>query len=114
MQTYLHSPWGSDAAQYPSEGYRNSVERDFLREQERMRKLASLETHAFEGVSTRSKTQHAVVPEQLVEEEPEDVYEVIDPLLEKIAQHGLASLTAAERTSLESARLRLLEMEGKK
>lgn len=114
MHSYLQSTWGQGAAQYPSEGYRNSVARDFLREQERMRKLASLESHSFEGVGTRSKTQHAVVPEQLVEEEPQDVYEVIDPLLEKITQHGLESLTAAERASLESARLRLMEMEDKK
>lgn len=37
-----------------------------------------------------------------------DVYESIDPLLDKINQHGLASLTSSERATLERARVSLL------
>ncbi len=37
-----------------------------------------------------------------------DVYESIDPLLDKISQHGLASLTNSERATLERARVSLL------
>lgn len=37
-----------------------------------------------------------------------DVYESIDPLLDKISQHGLASLTHGERAALERARASLL------
>lgn len=37
-----------------------------------------------------------------------DVYESIDPLLDKINQHGLASLTSGERATLERARVSLL------
>jgi hypothetical protein len=33
----------------------------------------------------------------------------IDPLLDKIAKHGLNSLTAQERAALERARAKLLE-----
>lgn len=39
---------------------------------------------------------------------PSDVYESIDPLLDKINQHGLASLTSGERATLERARVSLL------
>lgn len=37
-----------------------------------------------------------------------DVYESIDPLLDKINQHGLASLTSSERATLERARVSLM------
>lgn len=40
--------------------------------------------------------------------EPEDVYDSIDPLLDKISKHGIGSLTAAERRALDRARARLL------
>jgi membrane associated rhomboid family serine protease len=38
-----------------------------------------------------------------------DVLESIDPLLDKIAKHGIASLTAREREKLEEARAELLK-----
>ncbi len=41
--------------------------------------------------------------------EPEDVYESIDPLLDKISQHGINSLTTAERRALDRARAQLLK-----
>lgn len=40
-----------------------------------------------------------------------DVHESIDPLLDKISQHGLASLTHSERATLERARVSLLRKE---
>jgi membrane associated rhomboid family serine protease len=41
--------------------------------------------------------------------EEKDVIESIDPLLDKISEHGLASLTAREREKLERARAALLK-----
>jgi membrane associated rhomboid family serine protease len=41
--------------------------------------------------------------------ERDDVIESIDPLLDKIATHGIASLTASEREKLEEARAELLK-----
>jgi hypothetical protein len=41
--------------------------------------------------------------------EPENVYESIDPLLEKISKSGLNSLTATERRTLDRARNQLLK-----
>lgn len=43
----------------------------------------------------------------------EDVIESIDPLLDKIARSGLASLTAREREKLERARAELLKKPGR-
>jgi membrane associated rhomboid family serine protease len=40
--------------------------------------------------------------------EPEDVYESIDPLLEKISKSGINSLTPSERRALDRARRQLL------
>ncbi len=40
-----------------------------------------------------------------------DVHESIDPLLDKISKHGLASLTHSERATLERARASLLRKE---
>ena len=42
----------------------------------------------------------------------EDVLESIDPLLDKIAKHGIGSLTAREREQLERARAELLKKPG--
>jgi hypothetical protein len=39
----------------------------------------------------------------------DDVIESIDPLLDKIAKHGIGSLTAPEREQLEQARAELLK-----
>jgi hypothetical protein len=44
---------------------------------------------------------------------PADCMEEIDPLLDKIARHGIESLTADERSRLERARLALLEKSGR-
>jgi membrane associated rhomboid family serine protease len=41
--------------------------------------------------------------------EPEDVYESVDPILDKIAKSGIGSLTASERKTLDRARNRLLK-----
>ncbi len=41
--------------------------------------------------------------------EPDNVYESIDPLLEKISKSGIGSLTASERRALDRARNRLLK-----
>lgn len=41
--------------------------------------------------------------------EPENIYESIDPVLEKISRSGIASLTASERRALDRARNRLLK-----
>jgi len=41
--------------------------------------------------------------------EPEDVYESVDPILDKIAKSGIGSLTASERQALDRARNRLLK-----
>jgi hypothetical protein len=37
----------------------------------------------------------------------------MDRLLDKISKHGLASLTSKERETLERARAKLLEQDGK-
>jgi hypothetical protein len=44
--------------------------------------------------------------------ERDDVIESIDPLLDKIAKHGISSLTAGERAKLEEARAELLKKPG--
>lgn len=41
--------------------------------------------------------------------EPEDIYDSIDPVLEKISKSGIGSLTASERRALDRARNRLLK-----
>jgi hypothetical protein len=41
--------------------------------------------------------------------EPDDVYESIDPILDKISRAGLGSLTETERKILDRARNRLLK-----
>lgn len=46
--------------------------------------------------------------------EPASAYESIDPILDKIACHGIGSLTRGEREKLERARAELLEKERSK
>jgi len=41
--------------------------------------------------------------------EPDDVYESVDPILDKIAKSGIGSLTVSERRALDRARNRLLK-----
>ena len=58
----------------------------------------------------RSRRALRVVPRDPVRRvvEPENIYESIDPLLEKISRSGLGSLTASERRALDRGRNRLL------
>jgi Rhomboid family len=58
----------------------------------------------------RSKRSLRVVPRPTVRRvvEPDDVYESIDPVLDKISKSGIGSLTASERRALDRARDRLL------
>ncbi|MGI8889356.1 MAG: DUF6576 domain-containing protein [Chthoniobacterales bacterium] len=59
----------------------------------------------------RSKRSLTVVPRppgrRVVE--PDNIYESIDPVLDKISKSGLGSLTASERRALDRARNRLLK-----
>jgi membrane associated rhomboid family serine protease len=50
-----------------------------------------------------------VVPQKKAPAPRDDVIESIDPLLDKIAKHGIGSLTAREREKLEQARAELLK-----
>ena len=58
----------------------------------------------------RSKRSIRVVPPPTIRRvvEPDDVYESIDPVLDKISKSGIGSLTASERRALDRARNRLL------
>ena len=56
--------------------------------------------------SVVAHAQHSVEPPLAPQS---DVIESIDPLLDKISKHGLASLTAREREKLERARVELLK-----
>jgi membrane associated rhomboid family serine protease len=60
------------------------------------------------GVKPRMKPRRALDTHS---ETPGDVHDSIDPLLEKISRHGLASLTHGERATLEKARASLLRKE---
>ncbi len=60
------------------------------------------------GVKPRMKPRRAIDTRA---ESPGDVHESVDPLLEKISLHGLASLTHGERATLEKARVSLLRKE---
>ncbi len=56
------------------------------------------------------KPKFTVVPKNPVARREEgDVYESIDPILDKIARSGIGSLTANERRMLDRARAKLLE-----
>ena len=59
----------------------------------------------------RSKRSLSVVPRPTVRQvvEPENIYESIDPVLDKISKSGIGSLTASERRALDRARNRLLK-----
>nr|MBA3543339.1 rhomboid family intramembrane serine protease [Chthoniobacterales bacterium] len=58
----------------------------------------------------RSKRALHVVPPPTSRRvvEPEDIYDSIDPVLDKISKSGIGSLTASERRALDRARNRLL------
>ncbi len=59
----------------------------------------------------RSKRSLKVVPRPTARRvvEPENIYESIDPVLDKISKSGIGSLTASERRALDRARNRLLK-----
>ena len=59
----------------------------------------------------RSKRSLSVVPRPTGRHvvEPENIYESIDPVLDKISKSGIGSLTASERRALDRARNRLLK-----
>ena len=59
----------------------------------------------------RSKRSLSVVPRPIGRQvvEPENIYESIDPVLDKISKSGIGSLTASERRALDRARNRLLK-----
>ncbi len=59
----------------------------------------------------RSKRALSVVPRSTGRRvvEPEDVYDSIDPVLDKISKSGIGSLTASERRALDRARAELLK-----
>ncbi|MEO6871161.1 MAG: DUF6576 domain-containing protein [Chthoniobacterales bacterium] len=59
----------------------------------------------------RRKPKFQVVPRESAARrvEPEDIYESIDPVLDKISKSGIGSLTASERRALDRARNRLLK-----
>ncbi|HEY3662637.1 MAG TPA: rhomboid family intramembrane serine protease [Chthoniobacterales bacterium] len=59
----------------------------------------------------RSKRSLSVVPRPTGRRvvEPENIYESIDPVLDKISKSGIGSLTASERRALDRARNRLLK-----
>ena len=61
----------------------------------------------FRPVSSRSKIPRLRVVKS-PDDEPVDPHRIIDPLLEKISQNGLSSLTRREREQLEQARAVLL------
>ena len=58
----------------------------------------------------RSKRSLSVVPRPSARRvvEPDDIYDSIDPVLDKISKSGIGSLTASERRALDRARNRLL------
>ena len=64
------------------------------------------------GIAPRAKVRRAV-DTSAGDADPRgrDVHESIDPLLDKISKHGLASLTNSERAVLEKARVSLLRKE---
>ena len=61
--------------------------------------------------SWRSKRSLSVVLRPIGRQvvEPENIYESIDPVLDKISKSGIGSLTASERRALDRARNRLLK-----
>jgi membrane associated rhomboid family serine protease len=63
------------------------------------------------GSQWRSKRSLKVVPRTTARRvvEPEDIYDSIDPVLDKISKSGIGSLTASERRALDRARNRLLK-----
>ena len=74
--------------------------RDFFRRRHSQRNLRAMPTPAPR-------------PPRPAPERSDDVIESIDPLLDKIAKHGINSLTPREREKLEQARAELLKKPGR-
>jgi len=74
---------------------------------------AGLEMNWLSGWTSRwrSRRNLRVVPSPTPRRagEQEDIYDTIDPVLEKISKSGISSLTASERRMLDRARNRLLK-----
>ncbi len=81
---------------------RRTVRRE-LPPQPRSRRVVDVPAHV-------SKMSGGVSP-VASSERGDNVHESIDPLLDKISKHGLASLTHSERATLERARVSLLRKE---
>ena len=60
------------------------------------------------GIAPRAKPRRALDTPAADESRGRDLHESVDPLLDKISKHGLASLTNSERAVLEKARVSLL------
>jgi hypothetical protein len=74
---------------------------------------AGLEMSWLSGWTSRWRSRRALrvlpSPAQRRPGEQEDIYDTIDPVLEKISKQGIGSLTAGERRALDRARNRLLK-----
>jgi membrane associated rhomboid family serine protease len=103
---YLLILWGSAAVAFFGTRYATTGASGFsvlgsIRDQLPQRAVPS-------GVKPRLKPRRALDTRA---EPAGDVHDSIDPLLEKISRHGLASLTNGERATLEKARASLLRKE---
>lgn len=79
--------------------------------------LPSLPSFKSFAARQHSKKHLKVVRRELEdakEEEEYSLHDSIDPILDKIAKDGIASLTRSEREKLERARVALLEKEGRR
>jgi len=74
---------------------------------------AGLQMNWLTGWSSRWRSRRALhvvpPPSQRRTPEQDDIYDAIDPVLEKISRSGISSLTANERRTLDRARNRLLK-----
>lgn len=79
----------------------------------RIEGVASLQTPAVSEVLRRRHSERSlkVVRKEAPRTEDKEVHDSIDPILEKIARQGIASLSRGEREKLERARAALLEKE---
>ncbi len=74
---------------------------------------------SFKSFAARKHSQkHLKVVRRELEDSKDDeeysLHDSIDPILDKIAKEGIASLTRGEREKLERARVALLEKEGRR
>jgi hypothetical protein len=69
----------------------------------------NLNLKRFRPFRPKAKLRVLPKPKPRRSAEPDDVYASVDPILDKIAKSGMASLTESERRQLEQARARLLK-----